>query len=193
MDLGNYGLQKTWLDIFLKSPVSKETLTSNMVNGPNDCCHLNGSTVTLFSDHLEGNWVGKKSLLVSCKTLKEFVNTLTADDKYSLLNRDKLMEPNQTQLSQKQKAFSPFFFWIFERSIKFETVSEQRWSSLLMYFGNYGLRKTWLDICLKSLNSKDPLTGNMINRPRHCCEMKGSTVLLFSDHFEGNWVGKSPF
>ena len=55
MDLGNYGLQKMWLDIFLKSPVSKETLTSNMVNGPNDCCDLNGSTVTLFSDHLEGN------------------------------------------------------------------------------------------------------------------------------------------
>ena len=52
----------------------------------------------------------KNSVLVSCKILKEFVNTLTADDKYSLLNRDKLMEPNQTQLSQKQKAFSPFFF-----------------------------------------------------------------------------------
>ena len=32
-----------------------------------------------------------------------------------------------------------------------------------MYFENYGLRKTWLDICQKSLVSKDSLTGNMVN------------------------------
>ena len=43
-----------------------------------------------------------------------FVNTLTADDKYSLLNRDKLTQPIRTQLSQKHTAFSQFFlaFWI---------------------------------------------------------------------------------
>ena len=34
---------------------------------------------------------------------------MTADDKYSLLNRDNLKEPIPTQLSQKQKAFSQFF------------------------------------------------------------------------------------
>ena len=36
-------------------------------------------------------------------------NTLTADDKYSLLNRDKLTQPIRMQLSQKQTAFSQFF------------------------------------------------------------------------------------
>ena len=34
---------------------------------------------------------------------------MTADDKYSLLNRDNLTQPIRTQLSQKQKAFYPFF------------------------------------------------------------------------------------
>ena len=34
---------------------------------------------------------------------------MTADDKYSLLNRDNLMQPILTQLSQKQQAFSEFF------------------------------------------------------------------------------------
>ena len=34
---------------------------------------------------------------------------MTADDKYSLLNRDNLTQPIPTQLSQKQKAFSEFF------------------------------------------------------------------------------------
>ena len=38
-----------------------------------------------------------------------FVNTLTADDKYSLLNRDNLRQPIWTQLSEKQKTFSQFF------------------------------------------------------------------------------------
>ena len=34
-----------------------------------------------------------------------FVNTLSADDKYSLHNRDNLAQPIRTQLSQKQKPF----------------------------------------------------------------------------------------
>ena len=37
-----------------------------------------------------------------------FVNTLTADEKYSLLNRDKLLQYFQMQLSQNQKVFSQF-------------------------------------------------------------------------------------
>ena len=47
-----------------------------------------------------------------------FVNRLTADDKYSLLNRD-LTEPLQILLSEKQKASSKFFFRIFEIYVKF--------------------------------------------------------------------------
>ena len=44
------------------------------------------------------------------KILRLFVNTLTADDKHYLLNRNNLTEPIQMQLSQKQKTFSEFFF-----------------------------------------------------------------------------------
>ena len=48
-----------------------------------------------------------------------FINTLTADDKYSLLNRDNLMQPIQMHLCQKEKDFFPFFLYIFEISGKF--------------------------------------------------------------------------
>ena len=48
-------------------------------------------------------------MLVLCKILSLFVNTLTADDKYSLLNRDNLTQSIQTLLSQKQKTFSRIF------------------------------------------------------------------------------------
>ena len=46
------------------------------------------------------------ALLVLCKILGLFVNTLIADDKYSLLNRDNLMQPIQILVPQKQKTFS---------------------------------------------------------------------------------------
>ena len=42
------------------------------------------------------------------KTLTLFVNTLTADGKYSLLTRDNLMRLNQTYLSQKLRPFVNF-------------------------------------------------------------------------------------
>ena len=50
----------------------------------------------------------KKSVLGRRKALELFVNTLTADNKYSLLNRDNLTQSIRAQLSQKQKAFYPF-------------------------------------------------------------------------------------
>ena len=49
-----------------------------------------------------------------------FVNTLTADDKYSLLNRDNLTQPIWTILSQKHKAFSPFFLAFSKSTLNFE-------------------------------------------------------------------------
>ena len=48
----------------------------------------------------------KKSLLVICKISKLFPNTLTADGKYSLPDRDNLTQRIQIQLSQKQKTLS---------------------------------------------------------------------------------------
>ena len=41
--------------------------------------------------------------------LRLFANKLTPDDKYSLLNRDKVKQPIQILLSEKQKSFSQFF------------------------------------------------------------------------------------
>ena len=51
----------------------------------------------------------KKSILVLCKILRLFLNTFTADDNYSLLNRDNLTQPIQILLPQIQNAFSQFF------------------------------------------------------------------------------------
>ena len=54
-----------------------------------------------------------------------FVNTLTADDKYSLLNRDNLTQQNRTQLSEKQKAFSQFFLAFSKSTLDFEDFEKR--------------------------------------------------------------------
>ena len=64
----------------------------------------------------------KESLLVIWKIFRLFVNTLSDDDKYSLLNGGKLTQHIKMHLSQKQKKFSEFFCAFL--SIKFSAFSE---------------------------------------------------------------------
>ena len=47
--------------------------------------------------------------LLTCQILGLLVNTLSADDKYLVLNRENLIIPIEMQLSQEHKTFSEFF------------------------------------------------------------------------------------
>ena len=49
-----------------------------------------------------------------------FVNTLTADDKYSLLNRDNLTQPIWAELSKEQTAFSQLLRAFWKSTLNFE-------------------------------------------------------------------------
>ena len=59
-------------------------------------------------------------MLVLCKILGLFVNTLSEDDKYCLLYNDNLLQPIQILLSQKQKTFSQFFSGFLKSTLNFE-------------------------------------------------------------------------
>ena len=65
-------------------------------------------------------------MLVLCKILRLFVNTLTADDKYSLLNRNNLTQSIQILLSQKQNTFSEFFSAFLKSTLNFEHFFKKR-------------------------------------------------------------------
>ena len=54
-----------------------------------------------------------------------FVNTLTADDQYSLLNRDNLTQPIRARLSEKQKAFFEFFLAFPKSTLNFESFQKK--------------------------------------------------------------------
>ena len=66
---------------------------------------------TYWSISKKVSW--KKSLLVICKILWLFLNTLTVNGMYSLLDCDKLTQSIQMPLYEKQKALSDFFFFFF--------------------------------------------------------------------------------
>ena len=67
----------------------------------------------------------KKSPLVICPRLSQFVNTMTADDKCSLPNRDNLMQPIHMELSQKLKTFSWFFRAFWKSRLNFELFQKK--------------------------------------------------------------------
>ena len=76
---------------------------------------LNSASQHLYHNHwsLPSQLSSKKSLLLICKILGLLVNTLAADEKYPVLNRDNLTIPIQMQLSEKQNMIIQFLlhFW----------------------------------------------------------------------------------
>ena len=52
----------------------------------------------------------EKACFSDTQNPKTVFNILSVEDKHYLLNRDKLTQPIQVQLSQKETAFSDFFF-----------------------------------------------------------------------------------
>ena len=59
-------------------------------------------------------------MLVLCKISGLFLNTVTDDDKYSLLYGDNLTQPIQILLSHKQKTFCEFFSLFLKYTLNFE-------------------------------------------------------------------------
>ena len=53
------------------------------------------------------------------------MNTLAADEKYPVLNRDNLTIPIQRQISEKQKLFSELFSGFLKSTLNFEYIEKK--------------------------------------------------------------------
>ena len=62
----------------------------------------------------------KKSLLLTCQILGLLVNTLAADEKYPVLNRENLTIPIQMQIPKKKNCFWKFFGAFLKSRLNFE-------------------------------------------------------------------------
>ena len=73
------------------------------------------------------------SPLVRSKILGLFVNTLTAEYKYSRRNMQTFAQQDQTPLSLKQKTFSRFFT-AFRKCTEMQNIFKKKGSLLAKYF-----------------------------------------------------------
>ena len=108
----NYRPRKTCLVKCLTTPVWEDLSTGDMVNGAKHWFSLNESAFIILRNPVKVIEL-QKSLLDKWKFFRPFLDTLTADDKYSLISRDKWKQKIQMHLSQKQNIFSEFFSWFF--------------------------------------------------------------------------------
>ena len=76
----------------------------------------------------------KKSALVWSEILRLFVNTLTADNKYSRCNVHNFAQQVQMPLSQKQKTFCGFFIGFLKCAWKLEHFEKKdEYPSLIIW------------------------------------------------------------
>ena len=133
----------------------------------------------------------KKSLLLTCQILGLLVNILASDEKSPLLKRDNLTTPIQMQLSLKDKDFSVFFAPYLKFRLNFKYLEKKKMTLIDILFLELRFPKTWSDKRLKSPVSDDYSTSNMVNVPNQCWKLHDSTFIIFIDHCQVNWVGKS--
>ena len=93
---------KTWSDKCLKSRVSEDPSTSNMVNLPVHCWNQHHRTFSILIDHCQVNWVGKSLSYWHAKSWD-------ADQKYPVLNRKKFNDTSSDAIMSETKTFSQFF------------------------------------------------------------------------------------
>ena len=108
--------------LLFRKEVATETSKKSSLRTPFGNQRVNGFQTSLkaathhyyhFFPWISGKLSWKKTGLLWLKILSLFVNTLTADDKYSCRNMQNFLQWLQTLLSKKRKTLSGFFlhFW----------------------------------------------------------------------------------
>ena len=119
------------------------------------------------------------------------LNILNANEKYLVPHRDTLTIPIQTQLSERQKKFSVFFFLQFSILVWILKVLKKKMTLIDFLFSKLRTLQTESDKCLKSPVSENASTSNMVNVPKHCSHLHHIAFSIFIDNCQVNWVGKS--
>ena len=109
MYLPNYRLWKSLLENSLNSTVLEDALAVNMWSRPNCSWNLHDRAFIALLLSFLGKLIWIMCPIVLGEILGMFVNTLTADGKYSVQGCEKLQLPIQMQLYEKRKTFSQFF------------------------------------------------------------------------------------
>ena len=189
MDFWTYGPPKTWLDKCLKSLVSKDRLTSNMVSGLKRYWNLNGIIFTRFIGHSERNLV-VKSLCCSYAKYSDYFLTHWLP-KTSILFLIDTIYCNILRWNyiRKKKLFLNFLS-NFQNLDSLLTILKKKMIFIVDVFLNLQTPQNLLDKYLKGPISEGPSTSNMENGPKCWWNLNDSTFTRFIDQCERKSVGK---
>ena len=118
----------------------------------------------------------KTYFLSTRQILGILVNTLAADDEFPVLNKDNLMIPIQSQLSQKQRNFCQFLTAFLKYGLNFEYFEKQDDPNRF---------------CISDITDSENSRSNMVNVPKHCWNLHHSILIKFTNQCQRNWVRKS--
>ena len=168
--------------------LQKHHSVNNALTVSKHCWNQQGTTIILFFPWIWDilNW--KKSLLVWFVILRLFVNSLTADNKFSPLQFAHF-DTNSNAIISKTKHILWIFYCSSEMCMKFRKFWIESWESYLNYFKNYILRKSSLLKRLKIL-LQTPFSKQRFNVSKHCWNQQGTTIILFFHEFGIYWIGK---
>ena len=161
-----------------------------MVNVPKHCWNLHHSTFIIFIDHCQGNWVGKSlsywhakswdCLLTHWLPMKSILFFIGTIQRYQL----------RCNYLRNKKLFLSLLlpFWNVDSSLN---IWYKKMTLVDFVFSKLRTLKTYSDKFLKSLVSQDLSTSSMVNVPKYCWNLLRSTLIIFIDHQQGNWIRKN--
>ena len=161
-----------------------------MVRFPKHCWNLHQGTFGLFICHFNGNFIRKSlsywhekswdSFLTHWLPMKNILFFIGTISRYQLrckflINKERFLR----------------FLLHFSNLDSILNIMNKKVTLIGFVFPKIRTLKGWSDKCLKSPVWEHAWTSNMGNMAKHCSNLHHSTFIIFIDHFQGNWVGKS--
>ena len=143
-----------------------------------------------FFPWISGKLSWKKTVLLWIKILILFVNTLTADDKYSCRNMQNFLQQLQTLLSQKRKTLSGFFIAFLKCSWNSQH-SEKKDECPSLFIPKLLFRKQVLTETSRRCCFRTPFGNQRVNGFQAPLKVGRHHYYPFSHEFQVNWVGKT--
>ena len=182
-----YRLPKVRLRKCLISALSEDPSNSHMVNGLKHCWNLTGSTFTIFIDNCEGNSVAENLPAWYAKYSDDLLTNGLLMRSILFLIQTIYCNIFRYNYLRNKRFFSFLHFRNLQSILNF---FKKKWSWSLMYFWTSGLRKTWLDKCLKGPVSDDPSTSNMVNGLKHSWNLYSRVFqpIIMPAHLRYLWI-----
>ena len=160
-----------------------------MVNVPKYCWNLLRSTLIIFIDHQQGNWIRKNLSYWHAKSWDWILTHWLPMESILFFILTISRYQFRCNYVRNKKLFLQFLLH-FQNLSEILNALNKKMTLTAFVFRKLRTPKTWSGKCLKKLVSEDVSRNNMVNVSRHCWNLHRSTFIRFIGHWQGNCVQK---